>query len=60
MNKTRLIHYTGKDGREGLSTEEDMSVDVNDLIPYGCTLVSETIIEVPSSFPSNHQFEKIN
>ena len=59
--KTRLIHYSGPNGREGVTFTEDLDADVNDFIPVGCKLETDTEldIELPSTFPMDYQLEKL-
>jgi hypothetical protein len=58
----RIIHYSNADGsREGVAFTEDEETKAKDFVPPGCKLVSDTShdIDLPSSFPSEHTFEKV-
>lgn len=64
MNQLRIIHTLEKDSpfRERIQFTEDLAADVSDFIAYGFELMSDSIadIDLPSSFPSEHEFTKSN
>jgi hypothetical protein len=64
MNQLRIIHTLEKDApfRERIQFTEDLAADASDFIAYGFELMSDSIadIDLPSGFPSEHEFTKSN
>ena len=63
MAEIRLIHLTDPNtNEERVTFSEDLTADVEDFIHHGFRLESDTVVDIdlPSSFPSNHEFRKIN
>lgn len=56
----RCIQYSTKNGdREGVYFTDDLEMDANDVIPYGCTLSDDfTIDYLPTGFPLNYNLER--
>lgn len=61
MATVRFIHFVQKGtSKEGIHITEDLTVDVNDLLPFGYEVESDTEhdIDLPSSFPIEYGFKK--
>lgn len=62
MKTIRVINYsTPNGGREGVYFTEDLEKDAADVVPHGCNLDSDTLVEVenwPDLFPMDYNLDR--
>lgn len=62
MTEIRIIRYSSENGnREGVFFTEDMELNSKQVIPYGCSIDSDTVITASNwdtCFPMDYNLER--